>query len=110
MKNEVSSEDLGKLAAQALKDPKATKREKSLAASVLTQRPDNNPAPETTSGPRFLAAVSAGDTLSPGQINRDDLTALRISWADDINNQRDVDTYLRVVAWLDTLLGGSDAN
>jgi hypothetical protein len=39
-KNEKTSKDLGKLASEALKDPKASPREKSLAGSVLTQMPD----------------------------------------------------------------------
>lgn len=39
-RNEKSSPRLGKLASKALRDPKASKREKALAGAVLTQRPD----------------------------------------------------------------------
>lgn len=39
-KCEKTSKRMGKIAAQTLADPDATKREKSLAGSVLTQRPD----------------------------------------------------------------------
>lgn len=39
-KNEKTSKSVASKAAKALKDPKATKREKSLAGSVLTQAPD----------------------------------------------------------------------
>jgi len=38
--NEKTSKRVGSLAARALKDPKASKREKTLAGSVLSQRPD----------------------------------------------------------------------
>lgn len=37
---ETSSKKLGTLASKVLKDPKSSKKEKSLAGSVLTQRPD----------------------------------------------------------------------
>ena len=37
---EKSSKKLGTLASDVLRDPKSTKKEKSLAGSVLTQRPD----------------------------------------------------------------------
>jgi len=39
-KNEKTSDRIAKLASEALRDPKAKKREKSLAGSVLTQAPD----------------------------------------------------------------------
>ena len=39
-KNEQTSKRLGKLASKVLKDPKSTKTSKSLAGSVLTQRPN----------------------------------------------------------------------
>lgn len=38
-RNEKSSKELGKLASKVLKDPKSSKTAKSLAGSVLTQRP-----------------------------------------------------------------------
>ena len=41
-KNEKTSSRIGKLASKALRDLNASKREKSLAGSVLTQRPDRN--------------------------------------------------------------------
>ena len=39
-KNEKSSKRLGKLASKVLKNPNSSKTAKSLAGSVLTQRPD----------------------------------------------------------------------
>jgi hypothetical protein len=42
-KNERTGKRVGKLAGEALADPKASKREKSLAASALTQRPARGP-------------------------------------------------------------------
>jgi len=39
-KNEKSSKKIGKLASKVLRNPKSTKTSKSLAGSVLTQRPD----------------------------------------------------------------------
>jgi hypothetical protein len=39
-RNEKTSTKLGKLASKVLRDPKSPKKEKSLAGSVLTQRPD----------------------------------------------------------------------
>jgi len=39
-KNEKTSKSVASKAAKVLKDPKASKREKSLAGSVLTQAPD----------------------------------------------------------------------
>jgi hypothetical protein len=39
-KNEQTSKNIGTKASEALRDPKASAREKSLAASALTQRPD----------------------------------------------------------------------
>lgn len=39
-KSEKSSKRLGKLASKVLKNPKSSKTAKSLAGSVLTQRPD----------------------------------------------------------------------
>jgi len=39
-KNEKTSSRVAKLASEALKDPNASKREKSIAGSVLTQSPD----------------------------------------------------------------------
>lgn len=42
MKAEISSKRLAALAGAALADPKASKREKALAASVLTQAPDKS--------------------------------------------------------------------
>ncbi len=44
---EVTSKKLGTLASQALQDPNASKREKSLAGALLTQMPDlPKPAPK----------------------------------------------------------------
>lgn len=40
-RNEQSSKTLASLASEALLDPRASAREKSLAGSVLTQAPDN---------------------------------------------------------------------
>ena len=44
-KNEKTSPRVAKLASQALRDPKASPREKSIAGSVLTQAPDRKKSP-----------------------------------------------------------------
>ncbi len=40
MKNEQTSEEIASAAAKIMRDPNATKEEKSVAASALTQAPD----------------------------------------------------------------------
>lgn len=102
-KSERTSKRVGSLAGEALNDPKAGAREKSLAASALTQRPDLKTPMATAGGPRFIGAV--GDPAVPGQVGVDDLRALRACWSEFHAAASNGERFSRVDAWLETLIG-----
>lgn len=114
MKNEKTSKMTAEIAARVLADPKSTKAARTLAGSALTQRPDAimgdfTDALPVEDKPRFVVAVNAGqgDDMPAGTVSREDVRAVRQVWIDHGEKYGTTGSQERVLAWLDTLLGGN---